>query len=139
MNLWLVVCNLIPAFPMDGGRVLRAFLAMRSGDYTQATERAVRIGRFFALLFGILGLFVVGNPFFVFIALFVWLGAAGEAAAAQTSATLEGVPIQRLMITDVRTLSASDRLSRPVDLILDGVQQDFPVVANGLVEGMLTR
>ena len=139
VNLWLVVFNLIPAFPMDGGRVLRAFLAMRSGDYAQATERAARIGRFFALLFGILGLFVVGNPFFVLIALFVWLGAAGEAAAAQTSATLEGVPIQRLMITDVRTLSASDPLSRPVDLILDGFQQDFPVVTNGLVEGMLTR
>lgn len=139
VNLWLVLFNLIPAFPMDGGRVLRAALAMRSGDYAQATERAARVGRSFALLFGILGFFVVGNPFLVFIALFVWLGAAGEAAAAQTTATLIGVPCQRLMITDVRTVSPDDPLTRPVDLILDGFQQDFPVVTNGKVQGMLSR
>jgi Zn-dependent protease/predicted transcriptional regulator len=140
VNLWLVLFNLIPAFPMDGGRVLRALLAMRSGDYARATENAARVGRFFALVFGILGLFVVGNPFLVFIALFVWLGAAGEAAAAQTEAFLDGVPIQQLMITDVRTLHAADPLTRAVDLILDGFQQDFPVVApDGTVQGMLTR
>jgi len=139
VNIWLVLFNLIPAFPMDGGRVLRALLAMRSGDYATATERAARVGRFFALIFGILGLFVVNNPFLVFVALFVWLGAAGEAAAAQTAASLEGVPLQRLMITDVRTISPGDPLSRPVDLILDGFQQDFPVVVDGRIEGMLTR
>jgi len=140
VNLWLVLFNLIPAFPMDGGRVLRALLAMRNGDYARSTETAARVGRFFALVFGVMGLFVIGNPFLVFIALFVWLGAAGEAAAAQTTATLDGVPIQRLMITDVRTLSPNDPLSRPVDLILDGFQQDFPVLAaNGTVQGMLPR
>jgi CBS domain-containing protein len=84
-------------------------------------------------------MFVVNNPFLVFIALFVWLGAAGEAAAAQTSVMLDGVPIQRLMMTDVRTLEPGDELSRAVRLILDGFQQDFPVVANGTVQGMLTR
>jgi Zn-dependent protease len=139
VNLWLVLFNLIPAFPMDGGRVLRAVLAMRSGDYAQATEAAARVGRFFALVFGIVGLFIVGNPFLVFIALFVWLGAAGEAAAAQTAAMLDGVPIQRLMMTDVHTLAPHDPLSRAVKLILDGFQQDFPVVENGTVRGMLTR
>jgi CBS domain-containing protein len=97
------------------------------------------VGRFFALVFGVIGLFVIGNPFLVLIALFVWLGAAGEAAAAQTSALLDGVPIQRLMITDVETLAPSDPLSRPVKLILDGFQQDFPVLENGSVKGMLTR
>ena len=139
VNIWLVLFNLIPAFPMDGGRVLRALLAMRTRDYARATENAARIGRFFALVFGVLGLFVIGNPFLVFIALFVWLSAAAEAAAAQSSAMLDGVPLQRLMITDVRTVSPTDPLSRPVDLILDGFQQDFPVVANGKVQGMLTR
>lgn len=139
VNVWLVIFNLIPAFPMDGGRVLRALLAMKTGDYAKATESAARIGRFFALVFGVVGLFVFGNPFLVFIALFVWLAAAGEAAAAQTSALLEGVPLQRLMITDVRTVSPTDPLSRPVDLILDGFQQDFPVVSDGNVQGMLTR
>jgi Zn-dependent protease/CBS domain-containing protein len=139
VNLWLVIFNLIPAFPMDGGRVLRAILAMRNRDYAQATERAARVGKFFALVFGIVGLFVVENPMLVFVALFVWLGAAGEAAAAQTSATLEGVPIQRLMITDVQTLRPGDPLARAVDLILDGFQQDFPVVEGDTVVGMLTR
>jgi Zn-dependent protease/predicted transcriptional regulator len=139
VNLWLVLFNLIPAFPMDGGRVLRALLSMRSGDHARATETAARVGRFFALVFGIVGLFVVGNPFLVIVALFVWLGAAGEAAAEQTSAMLDGVPIQRLMITNVETLQPDDLLSRPVRLILDGFQQDFPVVANGTVQGMLTR
>src|SRR5687767_1719562 len=114
VNLWLVIFNLIPAFPMDGGRVLRAILATRNRDYAQATERAARVGKFFALVFGIVGLFVVENPMLVFVALFVWLGAAGEAAAAQTSATLEGVPIQRLMITDVQTVRPSDPLARAV-------------------------
>jgi Zn-dependent protease/CBS domain-containing protein len=139
VNILLVLFNLIPAFPMDGGRVLRAFLAMRTDDYAEATERAARVGRFFALLFGMLGLFVLGNPILVFVALFVWLAAAGEAAAVQTSVMLDGVPIQRMMITDVETLSPDDPLSRPVRLILDGFQQDFPVVSGGVVQGMLTR
>ncbi|MGH7638341.1 MAG: site-2 protease family protein [Gemmatimonadaceae bacterium] len=139
VNIWLVLFNLIPAFPMDGGRVLRAFLAMRTDDYAEATERAARVGRFFALLFGMLGLFVLGNPFLVFVALFVWLAAAGEAAAVQTSVMLDGVPIQRMMIRDVETLSPDDPLARPVRLILDGFQQDFPVVTDGVVHGMLTR
>ena len=139
INIWLAVFNLIPAFPMDGGRVLRAALAMRSGNYARATEQAARIGRAFALLFGVLGLFVVGNPFLVFVALFVWLGAAGEAAAVQTSSTLSGVPVGQVMITDVRTLSPDDPLERAVRLVLDGFQQDFPVVADGQVVGVLTR
>lgn len=139
VNIWLVLFNLIPAFPMDGGRVLRAFLAMRTDDYAEATERAARVGRFFALLFGMLGLFVLGNPLLVFVALFVWLAAAGEAAAVQTSVMLDGVPIQRMMIRDVETLSPDDPLARPVRLILDGFQQDFPVVTDGVVQGMLTR
>lgn len=139
VNIWLVLFNLIPAFPMDGGRVLRALLAMKSGNFASATENAARVGKFFALLFGIIGMFVVGNPFLVLIALFVWLGAAAEAAAAQTSAMLDGVPIRSLMITDVETLAPTDAIARGVRLILDGFQQDFPVVEQGTVVGMLTR
>jgi len=139
VNLWLAGFNLIPAFPMDGGRVLRAVLAMRSGDYDRATAQAARVGRLFALLFGVVGLFVVRNPFLVFIALFVWLGAAGEAAAVQSSSTLAGVPVGRVMMTDVRTLAPADPLERAVRYVLDGFQQDFPVVENGQVVGVLTR
>ncbi|MDF2775670.1 MAG: Peptidase [Geminicoccaceae bacterium] len=139
VNVWLALFNLIPAFPMDGGRVLRALLAMRSRNYARATETAARVGRFFALLFGLIGLFVVGNPFLVFIALFVWLGAAAEAAAVQTSAMLDGVPLSQVMITDVRTLAPDEPLRRAMELTLSGFQQDFPVVEHGAVVGLLTR
>src|SRR5687768_3899104 len=139
VNVWLALFNLIPAFPMDGGRVLRALLAMRSRNYARATETAARVGRFFALLFGLIGLFVVGNPFLVFIALFVWLGAAAEAAAVQTSAMLDGVPLSQVMITDVRTLAPDEPLRRAMELTLSGSQQDFPVVEHGAVVGLLTR
>ena len=139
VNVWIALFNLIPAFPMDGGRVLRALLAMRSGSYTQATATAARVGKFFALVFAFWGLFAGGSPLLVFIALFVWLGAAGEAATEQTTATLEGVPLERVMITDVRTLAPADPLSRAVQHILAGFQQDFPVVQAGAVVGVLTR
>lgn len=140
INIILVLFNLIPAFPMDGGRVLRALLAMRSGDYSQATVTAARVGRFFALVFGIAGLFIPGAPpTLVLIALFVWLGAAGEAAGVTQSAALDGVPIQRVMITDLRTLAPDDPLSRAAEFVLAGFQQDFPVIDRGALVGVLTR
>ena len=139
VNVWLVLFNLIPAFPMDGGRVLRAVLALRSGDYTRATEQAARVGQFFALVFGLVGLLVPGNALLVFIALFVWLGAAGEAAAVRTTTTLDEVATGRVMITDVRTVAPDEPLSRAVELTIAGFQQDFPVLENGGLVGVLTR
>jgi Zn-dependent protease len=140
VNVWLAAFNLIPAFPMDGGRVLRAVLAMRTRDYAAATVRAAKVGRFFALVFGLLGLFVVRNPMLVFVALFVWISAAGEASAVQQENTLSGVPMERLMMTDVRTLAPDDTLAHAVRLLLGGFQQDFPVLdASGTVVGVLAR
>lgn len=138
-NVVLVLFNLIPAFPMDGGRVLRALLAIRSGDYTRATAQAARVGQFFALVFGLVGLLVPGNALLVFIALFVWLGAAGEAAAVRSTGSLEGVATGRVMITDVRTVAPHEPLSRAVELTLAGFQQDFPVLQQGGLVGVLTR
>lgn len=135
-NLTLFVFNLLPAFPMDGGRVLRALLALRL-DYTRATDVAARIGQAFALLFGMVGVFF--SPFLVVIALFVWLAAAAEAAEAHRRSSLEGVPVERVMIRDVQTLAPSDSLHVAVEHVLAGFQQDFPVVESGRIVGVLTR
>lgn len=136
VNLSLLVFNLLPAFPMDGGRVLRAALALRQ-DHRRATETAARIGRAFALVFGIVGLFY--NPFLMLIALFVWLGAAAESSALQERSALGGVTVDRLMIREVRTLAPSDTLDAALRHVLAGFQHDFPVVDADHVVGVLTR
>ncbi len=136
VNLFLAGFNMLPAFPMDGGRVVRALLAMRM-DYVQATSIAAGLGQAMAFLFGFLGLLF--NPFLLFIALFVWIGAAQEASMVQIRSALGGIPVQRAMLTDFRTVSPDDRLDRVVELILSGWQQDFPVLEEGRIRGVLTR
>lgn len=136
INLSLALFNLIPAFPMDGGRVLRALLATRL-DYTRATQAAVTLGQGIALVFGFIGLFT--NPLLVFVALFVWMGAGQEAGVVQARSALGGIPVTRAMLTDFQTVSPHDRLARAVGLILAGSQHDFPVVDEGVVQGVLTR
>jgi Zn-dependent protease len=83
VNVVLALFNMLPAFPMDGGRVLRALLAMRMSSYARATGIAARIGRALAVLLGAAGMYELRNPFWVLIALFVWIGARNEAAAAR--------------------------------------------------------
>jgi CBS domain-containing protein len=136
VNVWLVLFNLIPAFPMDGGRVLRALLAKRM-DYTDATQAAAHVGQGIAFVFGFLGLFF--DPFLLFIALFVWMGASGEAGMVQMRTSLGGIPVQRVMLTDFQTLRPDDTLEQAVEHILSGWQQDFPVVFGTHVLGVLTR
>jgi Zn-dependent protease/predicted transcriptional regulator len=135
-NVFLAAFNLIPAFPMDGGRVLRAVLAMRL-EYTRATSIAAAIGQGLALLFGLAGLF--GNPMLLFIAFIVWMGASQEASMVQMKSALAGIPVSHAMLTDFKVLAPSEPLSSAVELILRGSQQDFPVVAGGGLVGLLTR
>ncbi|HUY15782.1 MAG TPA: site-2 protease family protein [Terriglobia bacterium] len=136
VNLWLAGFNLLPAFPMDGGRVLRALLATRM-EYTRATQWAAHVGQAMALVFGFIGLF--SDPFLLFIALFVWMGADAEASTALIKTSLGGIPVQRVMLKDFQTLKPEDTLAQAVDHILAGWQQDFPVVFGDHVLGILTR
>lgn len=136
VNLWLVGFNLIPAFPMDGGRVLRALLGLRL-EYVQATQIAAYVGQAFAILFGFIGLF--SNPFLVFIALFVWMGAGQEASMVQMKHSLSGIPVTRAMLTDFALLTPRDTLARVVELVLAGSQHDFPVIQADRVVGILDR
>jgi Zn-dependent protease/CBS domain-containing protein len=136
VNISLVGFNLLPAFPMDGGRVLRALLAMRL-DYVRATQIAANIGQGMAFLFGLAGLF--GNPTLLFIAFFVWIGASQEASMVQMRNSIGGIPVTNAMQTRFDILAPSDRLERVVKLILAGSQQEFPVVEEGRFIGVLTR
>lgn len=136
VNLFLVVFNMLPAFPMDGGRILRAFLAMRL-EYAKATRIAATVGQSSAILFGIVGLFV--NPLLLLIAVFVWFGAAQESAAAQARATLGGIPVRAAMETDFRTLRTSDTLQHAIQHVLAGSQAEFPVLDGDRLVGVLTH
>jgi len=144
INVWLLLFNLLPAFPMDGGRVLRALLATRL-TYARATQVAATVGQAFAFIFGIVGLFGIpglfhANPFLIFIAFFVYIGASQEAALAQMRDVSRRFPVSSAMVREFRTLPATATLQEAVDALLATSQHDFPVLdEGGSVAGILTR
>jgi stage IV sporulation protein FB len=136
-NIVLLGFNLIPAFPMDGGRVLRAILSSRIG-LVRGTRIAARIGQLFAFGLGLFGLWA--SPMLVLIAGFIYLAADGEAKAVETRAAGQGMTAAGMMITNLRTLPVYATLSDAIAMLLSGEQREFPIVDNdGRLEGMLTR
>jgi Zn-dependent protease/CBS domain-containing protein len=136
-NIILVLFNLIPAFPMDGGRVLRALLAMRM-SHAEATRIAARIGQAAAFLFALAGLFV--NPMLIVIGLFIYLAATAEAQHVAFRDGTQGLPVRSVMVTSLDALSPSSTLDDAVDLLLRSSQKEFPVVDGaGRPRGLLTR
>jgi CBS domain-containing protein len=136
-NLMLAVFNLMPAFPMDGGRLLRALLSyVRPPD--EATRTAAWAGRMLAMGLGLYGL--IDKQFLlVFFALFIYLGAAQESVAALGRTLTHGIPARAAMITEFHTLEHGNTIRDAANLLLSTSQQDFPVMHSGQVVGMLDR
>ncbi len=136
-NIFLVLFNLIPAFPMDGGRVLRALLATRY-SFGRATELAAMVGQGFAVLFGILGIFT--NPMLIVIAVFVFLAASAEAGHAQLRDVSRGALVADAMITQFRALTPQSTVDEAATALIQTTQKEFPIVDGaGKLRGVLTR
>lgn len=136
-NIFLVLFNLLPAFPMDGGRVLRALLAMRMG-YAKATATAAGVGQAFAVALGLLGIFT--NPMLVIIAIFVFIAASGEAGHVQMREVSRGVLVADAMITHFETLGPQATVDEAVECLIRTTQKEFPVVDGARrLRGVLTR
>ena len=137
-NIWLALFNLLPAFPMDGGRVLRALLATKL-PYTRATQIAATIGQTIAFAGGIWALLNM-QPILVLIAFFIFIGAGQEASSVRMDAATNGLPVTSAMMTRFQILSPQDSLQAAITALLAGSQHDFPVVDGaGRVRGILVR
>ena len=136
INIGLALFNLIPAFPMDGGRALRALLAMRLGS-ERATDVAAACGKAFAIAIAVFGLFF--NPLMVLIAVVVWFGAQQERALAHLKSALHDVPVSAAMLRRVDTVRADQPLEDAAELLLRGGQGQLPVFEDGRPVGVLTR
>ncbi|KRR27643.1 site-2 protease family protein [Bradyrhizobium retamae] len=125
VNLFLAIFNLIPAFPMDGGRILRAALSARFG-FVRATEIAATVGQWVAFVLGFIGLF--GSPMLVFIAIFVYLAASAEAHMVALRSLSQGVPVGAATMTQFAALTPESRIDEAIELLLRTSQSEFPIV-----------
>ncbi len=136
-NLFLALFNLLPAFPMDGGRVLRSLLAMRL-DYAKATSIAVVIGQGMALLMGLWG-FASGSFFLVLVAFFIFSAAGQEGRMARMRSVLGDVTVQQAYSRQVYTMQPSATLRQAIALTMSSYQSDFPILEGEELVGLLTR
>jgi Zn-dependent protease len=136
VNVLLALFNLLPGFPMDGGRIFRSILA-RTMSFARATAVAATVGRVFAVGLGILGLF--SSIWLVFIAIFIYFGAGQESRDVQFRAALHDIPVRRVMATEFKEVSPDDAIGKAVEYAYHGFQEDFPVTREGAVVGMLLK
>lgn len=136
VNMWLALFNLIPAFPMDGGRVFRALLAFRM-NRSKATRIAAGLGQFLAMGFVFLGFFY--NPFLVFIGLFIFLGAQAEAQQTETQSLLRGFTVRDALLEEVPHMPADATIRNAADRLLQGQNKNFLVKNAGKPEGTIGR
>jgi Zn-dependent protease/CBS domain-containing protein len=137
INIILFIFNLIPAFPMDGGRVLRAVLA-GSMSYKKATSIAANVGKMFAIFLGIIGLMIPGGLWYILIAFFIYIGATEEDKATQISVTLEGVKIKDIMTRDIKTVPSEMTVDELLDFMFRFKHMGYPVVEGNEVIGIVT-
>ena len=136
-NLYLGLFNLLPAYPMDGGRVLRALFSRR-GDMAQATQRAIRIGNVFSILFMMVGILTI-NLWLVMFGVFLFMGALLEERSAVFQSVLQSVRLEEVMLTDFATLSPADTLEDALEKAVHTLQDDFPVVRGSDMVGVVSR
>ncbi|ADE37524.1 CBS domain-containing protein [Methanohalophilus mahii] len=138
INIVLGAFNLIPAFPMDGGRILRAFFA-RHMNYIQATRNAANVGKFFAFLLALLGILSnPWNPWLLLIAVFVYMGASGEERSTAVTRTLENVKVKDVMSSDVISVSPEMNLEELVQFMFDHKHMGYPVIQHNVLKGIVT-
>ncbi len=137
INVILVAFNMIPAFPMDGGRVLRSLLTLALSK-ENATSIAAAIGQALAVMFVIFGL-LAGHIILMFIGIFVFIAAGQESVATRSQALMQGRTVRDAMITHFEVLNHGDSLGRAAELLLETSQQEFPVLSGGEVIGVLSR
>jgi len=137
INPFLALFNLLPAFPMDGGRILRSVLARRF-TLKKATHIAVTIGHFFALVFGFLGI-VYGHIFLIIIAIFIYMAAASEGQQVDIRESIKGFYVKDVLAKSFLVISPEATLGTVMDIMLKIHQEDFPVVENERLVGLLTR
>lgn len=136
VNIILAVFNLIPAFPMDGGRVLRALLALKF-NRTKATEIAAHTGQFLAIIFVLIGLF--SNVWLVFIGLFVFIGAGAESNFEATRSILSKYKVVDVLMKHYIALAAHEPINRAVEKLLNGQEKEFLIIDNNKLSGFITR
>ncbi|HTX61225.1 MAG TPA: CBS domain-containing protein [Methanobacterium sp.] len=135
LNLLLGAFNLLPAFPMDGGRVLRAYLAERM-NFIKATETAASIGKQLAIVMAIVGIFF--NPFLIFIAIFVYLGADQESKLVLINTLLEGINVKDIMTGEVKTVKPTDTVDQVLKTMFKHKHMGYPVYQEGQLLGIVT-